>query len=284
MGDITVLSPVMKSFLAGSLSGTCSTVLFQPLDLVKTRLQTKTALPIRPGGMLSVFGQVVKTDRVTGLWKGITPSMMRCVPGVGLYFSSLHWLKGAAGVGDTPPGPLTAVALGMVARTISGVTMIPMTVIKTRFESDVYRYGCIREAVRQIYQREGGRGFRCGLSATLLRDAPFSGLYFMFYTQLKQLYSPELYEGRLSSLCHLSCGMGAGLMASTLTQPFDVIKTKMQLYPDKFDNIFKVAQYVHAKYGYTGFMKGLTPRLLRRSLMAAMAWTVYEKVMVTLKL
>lgn len=35
----------MKAFAAGSLSGTCSTLLFQPFDLVKTRLQVEgTAL------------------------------------------------------------------------------------------------------------------------------------------------------------------------------------------------------------------------------------------------
>ena len=33
--------PVLKSFLAGSFSGTFSTILFQPLDLIKTRLQNR---------------------------------------------------------------------------------------------------------------------------------------------------------------------------------------------------------------------------------------------------
>ena len=37
--DIFSASPVVKSFLAGSLSGTCSTLMFQPLDLIKTRVQ-----------------------------------------------------------------------------------------------------------------------------------------------------------------------------------------------------------------------------------------------------
>ena len=39
--------PALKAFVCGSLSGTCSTLLFQPLDLVKTRLQTmqNTAKP-----------------------------------------------------------------------------------------------------------------------------------------------------------------------------------------------------------------------------------------------
>lgn len=35
------------------------------------------------------------------------------------------------------------------------------------------------------------------------------------------------------------------------------------------------------KYGIQGYFKGLVPRMLRRTLMAAMAWTVYEQVRIT---
>uniref|UniRef100_A0A673X4U4 Solute carrier family 25 member 38b n=1 Tax=Salmo trutta TaxID=8032 RepID=A0A673X4U4_SALTR len=38
--ELALAHPALKAFMCGSLSGTCSTLLFQPLDLVKTRLQT----------------------------------------------------------------------------------------------------------------------------------------------------------------------------------------------------------------------------------------------------
>lgn len=93
----------------------------------------------------------------------------------------------------------------------------------------------------------------------------------------------EYRDGLHSSPCHFSCGVIAGLLASVITQPFDVIKTKMQLYPNQFNSLLEAVLYVHKKYGYRGYFKGLVPRMLRRTLMAAMAWTVYENVSEAMK-
>ncbi|XP_045119312.1 mitochondrial glycine transporter-like [Portunus trituberculatus] len=278
--DAVTVSPIVKSFLAGSFSGTCSTILFQPLDLVKTRIQTAITLPSGSGngsvGMLATVGRVVRNERLFGLWKGMTPSILRCVPGVGLYFSSLSWLKTTFCEGQ--PGPLQAVGLGVAARTLTGVTLIPITVIKTRYESGVYAYSSMREAVYTIYRKEGARGLTRGLLPTLLRDAPFSGLYLMFYTQTKKNIPIRYMESSLSPALHFTSGVVAGLLASAVTQPFDVVKTKMQLYPHKFTSFHQAVIYVHHKYGPRGYFKGLVPRMLRRTLMAAMAWTVYEQI------
>lgn len=55
-----------------------------------------------------------------------------------------------------------------------------------RYESGVYKYNSLGGALKAIYRAEGLRGLSCGLGPTLARDAPFSGLYLMFYTQSKQ--------------------------------------------------------------------------------------------------
>ena len=62
---------------------------------------------------------------------------------------------------------------------------------------------------------------------TLVRDAPYSGLYLMFYTQLKQIATTTLIQihpaldvkdnGYLASLTHFSCGITAGLLASLVS-------------------------------------------------------------------
>lgn len=59
-------------------------------------------------------------------------SITRVIPGVGLYFSSLHWLKHAFDLEELTA--IQAVCLGITARSMSGALLIPITVVKTRFE------------------------------------------------------------------------------------------------------------------------------------------------------
>lgn len=53
------------------------------------------------------------------------------------------------------------------------------------FQSGRYNYVSVAGALRSVYETEGVRALFSGLTATLLRDAPFSGIYVMFYSQAK---------------------------------------------------------------------------------------------------
>merc|ERR1711953_900173 len=114
------------------------------------------------------------------------------------------------------------------------------------------------------------------------------GLYLMFYTQLKQLVKNNSFFSRISddteisnlkingyiaSLTHFSCGISAGLLASLVTHPADVVKTRMQLEPLIYPSVTKACKQILVLSGPRGFLIGLAPRMLRRTLMSALAWT-----------
>lgn len=276
--ESTITSPVVKSFLAGAFSGTCSTVLFQPLDLLKTRIQSN-AINIGSGSvrMSTVFYNVVQQDKVIGLWRGLVPSFSRTVPGIALYFSSIHAMKSK--IQKQKLDPLESALIGAAARTVSGIIVLPFTVLKTRFESGQFHYKGMKNALVMMYQTEGARGMFSGLTATLLRDVPFSGMYFMFYTQLKQITEDSFKDAPSSrQAATFACGIMAGMCASVLTQPADVVKTQMQLYPQKFSGPWKAVLHVYEKDGFDGFLRGIVPRTIRRTMMATLAWSVYEEV------
>lgn len=92
------------------------------------------------------------------------------------------------------------------------------------------------------------------------------------------VFITDLLQSQYAAPINFTCGITAGILASIVTQPADVLKTKMQLYPHKFNGVWSVVIYVHSKYGVRGYFKGIVPRMLRRTLMASMAWTVYEQI------
>ena len=72
-------------------------------------------------------------------------------------------------------------------------------------------------------------GLFSGLGPTLLRDAPFSGLYLMFYTQAKKQLRHAHNIDDSAPVVHFGCGLVSGCFASVITQPADVVKTRMQV-------------------------------------------------------
>ncbi|XP_048760674.1 mitochondrial glycine transporter-like [Ostrea edulis] len=271
-------SPVAKSFVAGCCSGTCSTLLFQPLDLVKTRLQIQVPLACATTGgrisMVSVANAVVRQDSVLALWRGLVPSLSRCVPGVGIYFSSIHVLKSK--FQSSQQRAIESVLIGAVARTIAVVTLIPITVLKTRYESGLFDYKSIPRGLFHMYHTEGLRALCSGMAPTLVRDVPFSGIYLMFYTKLKKMVNERVFDQTLVHQLYVVCGLTAGSIAAVITQPADVVKTYMQMDSKNHKRIMSTIRYIYKTNGYQGFFKGIVPRTLRRTSTAALSWTVYE--------
>jgi len=265
-------SPLVKAFLAGSMSGTCSTILFQPLDVVKTRIQINSSLTSN-SSMTGEVRLVIASQGISGLWNGFRASLYRTVPGVGLYFASMHFMRNSVCEGN--PSPIQSLLIGGTARTFAGTVMIPFTVVKTRMESGTFQYRSVSSALRDIIKTDGIRGLVRGLGPTLVRDVPFSGLYLAFYDILKSK-TPSWLTSSSPECAHMMAGLCAGLLASIVTQPADVIKTRMQT--SSMAGLTNTTTCIYKEGGMMGFSKGLMPRMMRRTVMAALAWTVYERI------
>lgn len=78
----------------------------------------------------------------------------------------------------------------------------------------------------QIVRQLGLFGLYRGVAACLLRDIPFSGIYFSVYAHLKRdvFNDSEKHPIGLGQL--FLAGAGAGMPAAYFTTPADVIKTR----------------------------------------------------------
>lgn len=219
--------------------------------------------------MVSVLVTVVKSEKVFGLWRGTVPSLARAVPGIGLHFAAITYLQNVL-CKERKPSAIEAAAIGSTSRTFAGLVLLPITVVKTRYESGLFNYRGLFDALKDTYLRHGLKGLYSGLTPTLLRDVPYSGIYYMFFTQLKDLKNcRDAHETFL-------CGLIAGIAASLLTQPFDVVKTKMQIHSNTYCNVTRSVALVFQSGGWYGFFIGMAPRIMRRSLMSSLSWTIFE--------
>nr|KAJ3401356.1 hypothetical protein HK105_004500 [Polyrhizophydium stewartii] len=141
---------------------------------------------------------------------------------------------------------------------------MPITVVKIRYESNLYNYTSLWGAMSSIARHEGLPGFFRGFGATALRDAPYAGVYVLFYESLKTA---------------VAAGFMGGLSATLATQPFDMVKTRMQLKPAEYRGLVRSFAKIAASEGMRGFFAGMLPRLVRKPLSSAISWTVYEEVM-----
>lgn len=75
----------------------------------------------------------------------------------------------------------------------------PINVIKSRFEVVGFnKYHGIYDAATKIYSLEGLKGFTVGTNAMLLRDVPYSGIYYPLYEAFKLFYQQAFGLEKLS--------------------------------------------------------------------------------------
>ena len=169
---------------------------------------------------------------------------------------------------------------------------MPFTVIKVRYESSLYTYRSVFGAGRAIWAQEGVGGFFAGFGATAVRDAPYAGLYVVVYEEGKKWMGSlavrararagSVEEGEMKAswtvpINFLSGVIAAGV-ATAVTNPFDAIKTRLQLMPGKYGNMVLAGRRMVREEGWRSLMDGLGLRMGRKAASSALAWTVYEEL------
>ncbi|KAF2771702.1 putative mitochondrial carrier protein [Teratosphaeria nubilosa] len=291
--------------IAGLGSGAASAFLLQPADLLKTRVQQSHA----SASLTSAFREILNgPNPIRSLWRGVVPSVIRTGCGSALYFGMLNQMRQYAA--KLPPVPVIAGELresgssssalpklgnvanlttGALSRVAAGFAMNPVTVLKVRYESTQYAYTSLVGAGRDIVTKEGMRGFFAGFGATAVRDAPYAGLYVVIYEQAKanlSRFSSPSSDGQNkgsnflsnSASINFASGVIAAVSATAVTNPFDAIKTRLQLAPGRYGNTFRAASMMVRQEGVGSLFSGLSMRIGRKALSSAFTWTVYEEL------
>lgn len=149
----------------------------------------------------------------------------------------------------------------------------------------MYSYTTMLQATRDIVRVEGMRGFFSGWGATAIRDAPYAGLYVLFYEHSKKTLSHLYTTGRkmdtsMAAAINTVSGAGAGALATAITNPFDTLKTRIQVDPGRYRNLWHATKIVvmedSGRFKGRALFDGLGLRIARKAISSAVVWSIYE--------
>jgi len=160
----------------------------------------------------------------------------------------------------------------------------PLEIVKIRLQIQgeaAKVEGALPKGAVHIVRQLGVLGLYRGASACLLRDIPFSAVYFTTYSHLKKDVFKEGYNGKqLSFLETLGSAAIAGMPAAYFTTPADVVKTRLQVearqgqthYKGLADAFVKIYQ----EEGFKALFKGGPARIIRSSPQFGFTLLAYE--------
>jgi len=293
------MSNVGHHLLSGASSGFAATLILQPFDFLKTQLQKDDSSRSRRTSVVRVARGIMASDGFLGLWRGSTASLIRNVPGIAMYMTGLSRVRSAmanspyfSAVRTTSPSehsstlPRLSTAGNLIAgattRVGIGFLLNPFSVLKARYESNMYAYPSFLTGLASLVRDGPSELFR-GFTASALRDAPYAGIFVVFYESIKQesnrLVPPS--SGVSTAVVHSFSAATAGAVATLVTHPFDVIKTKIQVrQEERYHGFLRTVKTVWKQRGVSGFFDGASLRLSRKVASSAIGWAVYEGLLI----
>jgi solute carrier family 25 carnitine/acylcarnitine transporter 20/29 len=291
-----------KDFVAGNFGGIAGIIAGHPFDTVKTRIQTNPKK--YSTNVFKCLVDIVRNESIFGLYKGMASPVI----GVGIlnalifgvYGNTLRFLdqwrgitedsddedeEGSSGRKRTTAEFYTDIFIaGALGGLVNCAICSPLELVKTRLQiqdsnsAQVLYKGPI-DCIVKTYRHAGFRGIFRGMNATILRDMPSYGIYFVGYEFFKSRWGE-------SPFALLMAGGSAGVFCWILSYPFDVVKSRIQALPDPpiaghdlYKGVIDCTVKSCKQEGYGVLFRGLNSAIVRAFPVNAVTFFTYEMIL-----
>lgn len=261
--------------------------------------------------------KIARNEGVSALWRGLSPTLVMAVPANIIYFTGYEWLRSnkASPVNKIAKDDYAPLIAGASARTIAAIAVGPIELFRTRLQASTgtTTTGHLTNTftdIRGMVTRGGYGSLWRGLPLTLWRDVPFSAIYWFGYESIRGKLTDMREERQGRSLTRESgssrsrarsrsqsreghaatfmdsftAGAISGAFASSVTMPFDVGKTRTQVYRDtarstpipEDRNMVRLLWHIYSTEGLSGLFRGWLPRTLKVAPSCAIMISSYE--------
>ncbi|XP_028141418.2 mitochondrial carnitine/acylcarnitine carrier protein-like [Diabrotica virgifera virgifera] len=271
---------VLESFFCGGFGGICAVLVAHPLDTVKVRLQTMPVLkPGMPPLYLGPWHCIKKSTKDEGfffVYKGMSAPLIAVTPLTAICFMSFEIGKKIFGPSDgSSLNNYQIFASGMFSGLCTAPLIAPGDRVKCLLQVQKSFSGPL-DCVVQLYRKGGVSNIFRGLGATLIRDAPSTGVYFLTYDLIRRQINKESPE--LDIIGTMCAGGFAAIFCWLLAMPIDVVKSKIQISLEEKhkQGVAEVLKEILKTEGAFGFFRGGTLILTRAFLGGSICFLSFE--------
>ncbi|CAL8243984.1 unnamed protein product [Lota lota] len=262
-----------------------------PATLIRTRLQVQKGKSLY-SGTFDAFFKILRREGVRGLYRGFMVNSFTLISGQA-YITTYELVRKYVSNYSHDNTVKSLVAGGSASLVAQSIT-VPIDVVSqqlmmqgqvghpTRFQMEAKvreamskrMFGQTRDIVSQIFAADGFRGFYRGYVASLLTYIPNSAVWWPFY----HFYAEQLSKWAPSDCPHLLlqaiAGPLAAATASTVTNPMDVVRARVQV--EGRSSIVETFKQLMAEEGSWGMTKGLSARIISSAPTAIVMVVGYE--------
>jgi solute carrier family 25 protein 39/40 len=267
--------------------------------------------------------KIARNEGFTTLWRGLSPTLVQAIPANIIYFTGYDWLRynKKSPISRFGRDDMKAVTAGSAARMLAVAAVCPIELFKTRLQASSGSTATSHlqdtfKGIREMVADHGYRSLWRGITLTLWRDVPFSGLYWLGYETIRNKLTDIREEHRGRSLSRdmgsrsrvrtrsqseenhtsvlvdsFTAGALSGGFASIVTMPFDVGKTRTQVHRDSTQktatsagqtlapeerNMARLLWHIFRTEGMAGLWRGWIPRTLKVAPACAIMISSYE--------
>uniref|UniRef100_A0A673N6I0 Mitochondrial glutathione transporter SLC25A39 n=1 Tax=Sinocyclocheilus rhinocerous TaxID=307959 RepID=A0A673N6I0_9TELE len=252
------ITPVQQMLASGS--GAVLTSLFvTPLDVVKIRLQAQQA-PLYKGTDIKLFI---------------------------IYFTCYDQLRDFLRYSMGYQGDHIPLIAGGLARLGAVSVISPLELVRTKMQSRKLPYSELMVCIHSAVAQDGWLSLWRGWGPTVLRDVPFSALYWFNYELVKAQLCEWYRAPQTSFTISFTAGAVSGAIAAILTLPFDVVKTRKQIQLGEMEALgvvsvkkpsstWNMMRNIWIDMGYRGLFAGFLPRVIKVAPACAVMISTYE--------
>ncbi|KAM8864004.1 mitochondrial glutamate carrier 1-like isoform 1-T1 [Spinachia spinachia] len=311
--QISLTAKLVNGGIAGMVGVTC----VFPIDLAKTRLQNQRSGQQLYKNMMDCLIKTVKSEGYFGMYRGAAVNLTLVTPEKAIKLAANDFFRhqlskdgsrltvfkemlagccaGMCQVIITTPMEMLKIQLQDAGRLAAQQRVVPRvaTTLKMGGTSAVLSRSyntspapqvmrvSATQITRELLRTKGVTGLYRGLGATVMRDIPFSVVYFPLFAHLHQLgkHSPE--DLSVPFYWSFMSGCLAGSVAAVTVSPCDVIKTRLQslrkgAHEESYNGVVDCVRKILRKEGPGAFLKGASCRALVIAPLFGIAQVVYS--------